>query len=180
MGNDLPDSLLRLFVEDGLNEGSVEVIDQIFSKAFRDHHPLSLPPLFETNPFVVGSLEGLRSMVRVLRSDMLDIGFSLTEMIKADGRIAYRIFGEGAVRTLVGTGYGATPVNSLVATTGSPNVERPAPTALAKQGTAVLSNILKEPARILGDRVHIEIESIGIFHIRNGHFVERWGPWLVA
>ena len=166
---------LGRFVQEVLNDCRLEAIPEIFAPTFRDNHPLRIPGLLDP-PGKTGSVADLRAVVNLLASPVLDMGFIVEDLFEVEGRVAYRLFGQGTVAL-------------------TPNAAQPAPDALRPVGGArnstrrsasLISSILGSASRrqagrreVLGDRAVVRYSCVGIFHVLGGQLAERWGPEVV-
>jgi len=167
---------LGRFVQEVLNDCRLEAIPEIFAPTFRDNHPLRIPGLLDP-PGKTGSVADLRAVVNLLASPVLDMGFIVEDLFEVEGRVAYRLFGQGTVAL-------------------TPNAAQPAPDALRPVGGARNSNTTERKfdfvdsrlgittagwpeGKILGDRAVVRYSCVGIFHVLGGQLAERWGPEVV-
>jgi SnoaL-like domain len=162
--------LLGRFVQDVLNAHRVDAIPELFSPNFRDNHPLFIPGLVES-PGTTGTLADLRDVVSLLASPVLDMSFSLEDVITADDRVAYRLFGQGTV--------GLVPKAENTAYAGlwgPPSESRHIDVADSR--LSIRSSGWSE-GKILGDQAVVMYSCVGIFKLSGTRFVERWGPEVV-
>jgi steroid delta-isomerase-like uncharacterized protein len=75
-------AVVRRFVEEVMNEGNLEVADELISPGHVNHDPtaLEVPP----------GPEGIKQLIGMYRSAFPDIHFSTGEMFAVDGRVTHR------------------------------------------------------------------------------------------
>jgi hypothetical protein len=103
------------------------------------------------------------------------MGFVLEDAFEADGRVAYRLFGEGTV-ALAPT----EPMHSPV-TVPPPGAGGQAPTRRFDLVDTRLSirTVGWPEGKILSNRAVVLYSCVGIFRVLGSQFAERWGPEVV-
>lgn len=151
--------LVRSFVDDGLNGHRLEVLDTIFSPAYRDHDPLRVPIAGrEPTAGWAGTTRDVQVVIEFLAQASVDIAFHLADLFGSDDRVGYRLYGEGTMALA--------PGSELLRSA----YER-GPRARAS---------LTESGQLVGGRLHVEYRSVGIFRVTGGRLAERWGPIRVG
>lgn len=162
--------LLVRFVDEVLNAGSPSALSEIFAPTFRDNHPLRIPGVLEP-PGKKGTIADLRAVVNLLASPVLDMGFVLEDVFEAEGRVAYRLFGEGTVALAP-----IEPTNGSVA----PDAAQAATRRFDLVDTRLSIRTLGWPeGKILMNRAVVMYSCVGIFRVLGSQFAERWGPEVV-
>lgn len=167
--------LLGRFVDEVLNVGCASPIPEIFAPMFRDNHPLRIPGVLEP-PGKTGTIADLRTVVHLLASPVLDMGFVLEEAFEVEGRVAYRLFGEGTV-ALAPTEPLEGPV-SVRATPGATDYTAPRRFDLVDTRLSIRSMGWPE-GKILRNRAIVMYSCVGMFRVLGSKLAERWGPEVV-
>lgn len=145
--------LVRSFVEDGLNGHRLDAVDAIFSSAYRDHDPLRVPVAGEEPTLGwAGTTRDLRVVIEFLAQESVDIAFHLEDVFGCEDRVGYRLYGEGTMALAIGSQL------LRAAARGGPEVR-------AWSGAGGL----------VGNRLHVEYQSVGIFRVAGPRLAERWG-----
>jgi hypothetical protein len=165
-----PIALISRLVALGLNRADERVILETVAPGFVDHHPLRMPNLLRPRPRQARGRDGLLEFVTFLTSPTVDIHFTLEDAIEGTVCVAYRLYGEGTVRTLVSHGYGSPPLSGIL-----PTQTRTARVARARHDTSTVPIT----SRHVADSLHVQIECIGWCRADRGMLVERWGPYEV-
>jgi hypothetical protein len=145
--------LVRSFVDDCLNGHRRDAVETIFSPAYRDHHPLRVPVAGE-EPAAgwAGTTRDVQVVIDFLAQDSVDIAFVLEDVFGTDDRVGYRLFGEGTLALA--------PSSGLLRPGGEPEASAP----------------ISGSGHLVGNRLHVEYLSIGIFKVAASRLAERWGP----
>jgi len=167
--------MLDRYVSEILNLCSLASINDLFAASFEDHDPFCLLPIYDGGRFASGTREDVHFFVQFLASDNVDIAFSIERAVGDGECVGYRMFGEGYIRTLsLATRGPKVPPASTSFTVGNFG-EIPSSAPMEH----LFRQLTNEPHRVLGDRVHLEISCVGMFHVRNNKFASRYGPWLL-
>jgi len=88
---------LGRFVQEVLNDCRLEAIPEIFAPTFRDNHPLRIPAYWIRRART-GSVADLAAVVNLLASPVLEWDLIVEDLFEVEGRVAYRLFGQGTSR----------------------------------------------------------------------------------
>ncbi len=168
-------ALLSRFVQEVLNDCCAESIPEIFNPTYRDNHPLRIPGLLEP-PGKTGSTADLRTVVNLLASPVLDMGFVLEDLFEVEGRVAYRMFGQGTVALSPSGAHHDGESLSHVGDAWKSPTERSFDFADARLGIKAFG---WPEGKILGDRAVVRYSCVGIFRVLGSQLAERWGPEVV-
>ncbi len=166
--------LVENFVDEVLNSHQMASIDALFHPKYRDHDPIDIPGSPQHR---VQNIEYMRALCKFLGSDLVDVAFTLEDCFGDRGKFAYQLFGEGTIQSSViereggPDGSDSEPAVGLVEGSGPP---RRTPTFVTV--AAGSRGLLRDSGRLVTDRIHIEYQSIGIFHVTDGKLSERRGP----
>ena len=86
MSAEVNKALYRRFVEEVINEGNVDLVDDLFSPDYVDHNlPPGAPP----------GLEAIRTVPALFRGGFPDVHFTIESMVADGDRAATRVAGRG-------------------------------------------------------------------------------------
>ena len=97
-------TLIQRLYEEGFNQGTISVVDKLFSPAFRDNSTPAQPP----------GIEGVKSYIAAVREGFPDIHVTIEDMIAEADKIAVRTVWRG---THLGIYEGIAPTGKHVART---------------------------------------------------------------
>ena len=160
--------LVTGFVERVLNGCDAGAIDDLCDARFRDFDPIAIPGYPNRK---IQDREYIRALCGFLRSDDVDVYFTLEDMFGIPGKIAYQLFGEGLVTVDSPT---EPPVESGRHSTSPSVVPTFNPFSVMQAST------LAKGGRLLKNKLHVQYRSIGIFRIGNRRLVERRGQIVVS
>jgi predicted ester cyclase len=86
MAEDPKKTVYRRFVEEVINGGDIDVVEELFSPDYVDH---SAPP------GAPGGLEGVKMIPRMFRGAFPDLHFTIDEMVSEGDVVATRVTGHG-------------------------------------------------------------------------------------
>ena len=96
--------LVRRYVDEVLNRGSLDLVQLVFGENYRDHDPLVDSRL--------DSRSSVMQFARVLALPTSDVCFTIEDLFEVSSRAAYRLFGEGSLSSDGLQGFGiATPTD---------------------------------------------------------------------
>lgn len=98
----------------------------------------------------MSTIRDVRAIIEFLARPEVDIVFHLEDVFGTGDRVGYRLFGQGTIEL----------------PEGSPLVGGP------------LGRVDANP--VLGNRLHVEYRSTGVFRLAAGRLVERWGPVVIS
>lgn len=157
---------LSRYVDEVLNSASEDPLEELFTPTFCDHHPLRIPGLLEPRG-PKGTIRDLRSVVKILRSPLVNLAFVLEDVIPGSDRLAYRLFGQGTIQL------SSEPLTMLAGRHKAPTVVRSVDLPGVKLRVKASG---WEPGKILGDRLTVVYSCVGIFELSGSRFSARWGP----
>jgi hypothetical protein len=158
-----PDALVHQYVDQTLNGADLGSVRALFAGNFRDHDPLRIPGVLEPGG-PIGGIDDIEAQVRLLAGDGVDIRFTLEECFSGgEGRVAYRLFGEGTVPVMSTGDHRSTTDKRKVRKLGI------AGTRLAFEG------VDGPGGRIINDQLHVLYRCVGMFSIIQDRLAERWG-----
>jgi len=166
--------LVEAFVDRVLNLHDTAAVAVLFHPTFKDHDPIDIPGYARKR---VQDVEYIKNLCAFLSSEYVDISFTLEEAFGQPDRIAYQLFGEGTIATDVAFESSAETNESVAIDITGSGTSRRTPTfirVLPNQRTTLM-----ETGRLIGDRLHVEYHSVGIFRIGNGQFTQRRGQIIV-
>ena len=163
--------LVERFVDGILNSHETDVIDEIIDSKYQDFDPLDIPGY---PPRAIQGIEYVRQLCAFLSLDIVDIAFTLEDSFGESDRVAYQMFGEGTVRIAVPTSeeFHDSP-NRVVSDDAA------SPANLGHHGQTAQQSSPEAPNRLLGDKLHVQYHSVGIFRIRDDCLIQRHGPILL-
>lgn len=81
-----PDAVARRIVDEVLNRGNLEVVDELFAPDFRDHTP---------RPGQGPGREGYKQAITLLRAAFPDLAYTIEDLIAADDKVVLRLSARG-------------------------------------------------------------------------------------
>ncbi len=158
-----PERLIHTYVDQTLNGPDLESVRTLFAVNFRDNDPLRIPGVIEPGG-VIGGIQDVESQVRLLARDGVDIRFTLEECFSgANGRVAYRLFGEGTV-----------PLTKTEVQRGPTDSRRVRKLGIA--GTRLAFEGDNGPGGpVINDQLHFVYRCVGMFSVAQDRLAERWG-----
>jgi predicted ester cyclase len=81
-----PSAVARRIVEEVLNRGNLDVVDELFAPDFRDHTP---------RPGQGPGREGYKQAITLLRSAFPDLAYTIEDLIAADDKVVLRLSARG-------------------------------------------------------------------------------------
>ena len=166
--------LVEAFVDRVLNDHDEAAVAVLFHTTFKDYDPIDIPGYPGKR---VQDVEYVKKLCTFLSSEFVDISFTLEEAFGRPDRIAYQLFGEGTIATNVAIESSVDKNESTAIDVRGSETGRRTPTfvkVLPDQRTRLM-----ESGRVIGDRLHVEYHSVGIFQIKNGQFTQRRGQIIV-
>jgi hypothetical protein len=159
---------LSRYVDEVLNGACVDPLNELFTPAYRDHHPLRIPGLLEPRENR-GTFDDLKKLVALLASPLINLAFALEEVIPGKDRVAYRLFGEGTIRL------STEPLTMRVGRNSSGPVR-----TLDLPGVKLRVKASGwDSGKILGDSLMVIYSCVGIFELSGSRFSARWGPEVI-
>lgn len=98
----------------------------------------------------MSTIRDVRAIIAFLAAPQVDIAFTLEDAFGGADRVAYRLFGQGTIELPDSSPLLAGPVGRV------------------------------DQSPILGNRLHLEYRTTGIFRLVGGRLVERWGPVVIS
>ena len=162
-------ALINCWIDSILNAQNDSMVPKTFAASFRDHNPWHLPGSLHPHRKDWGTVRDIHNLLSFLRSPLVDLNFSIEDLVVRGDRVGYRLFCAGSVFAL----------------------SRNGPPSMADQ----ISNT--HPAAELGPRVregrtgadaplsldgeiHLVYERVGIYRVSQGTLIEHWGAFADA
>jgi hypothetical protein len=172
------DWLISGFVDSFLNNSEPESVARLFHSKFVDHNPIEIPG--QKVPLRNAGLGYLNALRDFLHSPGVDIHFELEESFSFDRSICYRLFGEGTIDTEATDDSRGSPVIGVGEFVQNGEEMRDiGRVPRLVDVTRKSDNTFRRDGRLLGNNLHLEYHSVGIFHTCEGQLFDRWGHIVI-